>query len=385
MNKRIKIAHLQLLPMLSGVQVMMLSLLKSLNRDKYDIYVICKPGGPLVEQVEAMGYHYIPVKSFRRNISLLDLFSLFRLIFIFKKEKFDIVHTHSSKPGFIGRVAARITGVKKIIHTAHGFPFHDHQPAVARLLYRSLEKTAANFCDKIVVVNNYEREAAIASKLIKKDKMITIHNGIDPPVHARARVYPQDKKRLEVITLTGRDVSKDFVIGSVARFTAAKNIKNLIKIAVRACKAKRQLIFIFIGDGELYRDCTDIVRENNLADRILLPGWQDNVKEWLDILDVFVLYSLWEGLSVSILEAMASGLPIVASNIKGNNELVTKYNGVLIDVNDHNKMFEELVGLPQKNDLLTLWSKQSIGRVKKSFSYDSFIKSYHSLYQSKRL
>lgn len=381
MDRKKKIAHLQLLPLLSGVQIMMLGLLKSLDPSEYDIYVISKPGGALVEEVKAQGYHHIPVKSFRRNLSPLDILSFFRLLMIFKKEKFDIVHTHSSKPGFLGRIAARVAGVKKIIHTVHGFPFHQHQPVFARFLYRTLERIAAHFCDKIVVVNNFEREAAVDSKLINKDKIVTIYNGIEIPSGIKPRFYPQKKNWEEVFRLFGRDIRKNFLIGSTARFTAAKNIKNLIKIAVRACNAESRLVFAFIGDGELFSECKAIVEENGLTDRIILPGWQDNVKEWLDIMDVFILYSLWEGLSIAILEAMAFGLPIIASDIKGNNELITNNNGKLIDVNDHNKMVEELVALPKQNDLLTSWSKNSLLRIKEIFSYEAFVKAYHSLYQ----
>ena len=124
---KIKLLHIQLLPLLYGAQNVMLKLLNSLDINRYEIYVISKPGGPLVDRLRQLNYHYIPVKTLRRNISFLDILAFFKIYNICKKYKFDIVHTHSSKTGFIGRIAARSAGIHKIIHTVHGFSFHPFQ------------------------------------------------------------------------------------------------------------------------------------------------------------------------------------------------------------------------------------------------------------------
>ncbi len=401
--KKIKLVHVQLLPLLSGVQVIMLDLLGSLDRNKYEIYVISKPDinnsnnkqslgikSPLVTAVEGHGYNYIPVKSLRRNISPLDFIALIQLFLIFRHHKFDIVHTHSSKTGLLGRIAARLTGIKKVIHTVHGFPFHEHQSQTAQKIYRLLEKFAAKFCDKVVVVNQFERELAINSKLIPDYKIVTIYNGIKTLDKVEPKTYPiNTKKKLKkinsLLSKTDKDLSlpqTPFIIGTVSRFTAAKNLINLTKIAIRSCRRNKELIFIFVGDGELYDECKDLVIKSGMEMRIIMPGWQTNIQEWLDTMDVFILYSLWEGLSMSILEAMASGLPIIASNIKGNNELVTINNGTLVDVKDHEGLQELLVSLPLRDKELSKWSKNSIVRVKENFSHTKFVENYLNLYEN---
>ena len=218
--EKIQIAHIQLLPLLSGAQNVMLSILNSLDKDKYDIYVISKPGGPLVERVLELGYNYIPLSSFKRSISIMDIVAFLKLIRIFNKYKFDIVHTHSSKPGFIGRIAARITSVPKIVHTVHGFPFHPYQKKIIMNFYRSMEKYAALFGDKIIFVNNSERELAIADHLIKPEKTITIYNGI----------------KLPKMKLREKDNNDKLIIGSTLRFWKQKNITETIDAAIRVCK-----------------------------------------------------------------------------------------------------------------------------------------------------
>ncbi len=365
--KKIKLLHIQLLPLLSGAQNVMLNLLTSLDMNKYDIYVISKPGGPLVDKLKQLNYHYIHVKSLRRNISFLDIFAFLDIYKICKRYKFDIVHTHSSKTGFIGRIAARLAKVPKIIHTVHGFPFHPFQPKIIQFFYMTMEKIASEYCDKVVFVNNSEREMAVKKNIVLAEKAITIFNGIQLP---------------ELSNIQKRDNLKDyFVIGSVSRFSRQKNILNVIKVAINVCKKTDIIKFVFIGDGELFSKCRKMVESENLLDRILLPGWQSNVIEWLFNFNVFLLYSKWEGLPVSILEAMSVGLPIVASNIKGNNELVNDSNGLLISINDIDKLEEVLISLPDKLSELSSLGKNSRKMVEEKFNIKDFLNNYKKLYE----
>lgn len=362
--EKIKIAHIQLLPLLSGVQNVMLAILNSLDKDKYDIYVISKPDGPLVERVLELGYNYIPLRSFERSISILDIVAFIKLIIICKKYKFDIVHTHSSKPGFIGRIAARIAGVPKIVHTVHGFPFHPYQKKLIMNFYRYMEKFAALFGDKIIFVNNSERELAIADLLIKPEKTVTIYNGIELPIISK-------KKR-------GRN--DNLIIGSSLRFWKQKNIIDTINVAIRVCKECESIQFIFIGDGELYKNAEKMITDSGFEDRIQLPGWQKDPTEWLQKFDVFLLYSKWEGLPLSILEAMSYGLPIVASDIKGNNELVSDANGILVSINDIDSLTAILLSLPSKKEEFIEWGENSRKLIKEKFNLTKFERNYKKVY-----
>jgi len=360
----IKIAHLQLLPLLTGVQNVMLKILADLDREKYEITVISRSGGPLIEKLQTLGYRHIPLDSFRREISGWDFVALFRLWQIFRTEKFQILHTHSSKPGFLGRIAARLAGVPKIIHTVHGLPFHQYSPSYIKFIYRNLEKIAARSCDYVVFINRSERILAQQQKIVKPQQAVTIFNGIELPE-----------------TLSKKGDAKRFVVGSCLRFWQQKNIIVTLKAAIEICRRDSRIDFIFIGDGEKYQPAQELVQQAGLSDRILLPGWQDNVQAWFDKFDLFLLYSKWEGLPVSILEAMAYGLPIVASDIKGNNELVSAANGVLVDVEQPEKLVDEIIKLSHQPEKLQEWGENSRRIVAEKFSLEQFNRQYQALYE----
>lgn len=364
--RKIKLLHIQLLPLLSGAQNMMLNLLKGLDNNKYEIYVLSKPGGSLIEEIKNNNFHHIPLNSLRRNLSFWDIIAFIGLIRIFRKYGFDIVHTHSSKTGFLGRIAGRFARVPKIIHTVHGFPFHQFQPRYVQKFYQMMEHLASRFCDKVVFVNNSERELTIAKKIVSPNKALTIYNGIEIP----------DIKKLKSTKKTD-----NFVIGSVLRFWKQKNVINTVKVAIKVCQVNSKINFVFIGDGEHFDICKQMIKEAELDKRILLPGWQNNILDWLIGFDVFLLFSKWEGLPISILEAMSVGLPIVASDIKGNNELVNSRNGYLIPVNDIDKLTKVLFSLPDKKNVLIKLGDESLKIIKEKFNIHNFISGYEEIYE----
>jgi glycosyltransferase involved in cell wall biosynthesis len=367
-----KILHIQLLPLLSGVQNMMLELLSHLDREEYDIYVLSKPGGPLVEAVQAAGYHYLPVRSLRRDISFWDIVSFWEIFLLVRKNHFDIVHTHSSKTGFIGRIAGRLGGAGKVVHTVHGFSIHEHQPGLNNLLYILLERIAAQFCDRMIFVNDFERRFAIAQHIITAQKSCTIYNTVN-----------LEKFRYDPCNFDEeRDYSQHpFNIGSVLRFTRQKNLLETIKAAIKVCRQKANICFIFAGDGEYFLECKQMVELENLNSRILLIGWQQNIENLLPKFDVFLLYSRWEGLPISILEAMACGLPVVCSDIKGNNELVSADNGILIAIDNEEELVQVLVHLPERQADLRRWSNRSRQKVEENFGTEKFVNQYREIYE----
>lgn len=362
MNKT-KIAHLQLLPLLSGVQNIMLSLLESLDQDKYEIYVISKPGGPLVKKVKELGFNYIPAHFLERRISLKDIPAFIELIMIFKEYKFDLVHTHSSKTGFLGRIAGKIAKVPKVIHTVHGFSFNPTQPFFVRKFYFLLEKFAAYFADKMIVINDEETKIAIEKLRIKEDKIKKIYNGVKLN-NVRRRF--DNRRKLN--------------IGWVARFEKVKNVILTIEVAVEVCKKSEDIEFYLIGNGTLFEKARKIVKDNRLDDRIHLLGWQNNIPKWLLKFDIFMLLSKFEGLSLSILEAMASRLPIIGSNVKGVKELVNDKNGYLVDTYEKNKIVELIVSLLDKKQELQKKGEESYEIVKKRYNFDKFFKLHLDVY-----
>lgn len=370
-NKRkIRILHIQLLPLLSGVQNMMIDIMENASPDKFEFSVISAPLGPLIMKLKNMDIKHYPLHGLIREINLYDIIILFKIYKICRSGGFDIVHTHSSKTGFLGRIAARTAGISVVIHTIHGFPFNPFQSKVKQNLYKMLERIAGYFCNMTVSVNRSERELAIKDHIIPSKKIMTIYNGIDI-VTSRTCIHREDLGFHK----------NDIIIGSVCRFSEQKNIIDVIKIAIEIAEKNNKIKFVFLGDGELWSDAEKLVQEKNLISKILLPGWKTNVRDWLSLFDIYVLYSRWEGLSLSILEAMSVGLPIIASDIKGNNELVQDgYNGYLIKIGDKTLLTQKILWLSTHDQIRNEMGKKSLILVKKFFSLKKFSDSYNNLY-----
>lgn len=358
-----KLFHLQLLPLLTGVQNVMIKILEPLSSE-YSIEIGSKPQGDLVKAVKDKGWKHIPIPSLRREISIMDIKAFFDLYFIFKKNQFDIVHTHSSKTGFLGRIAARMAGIRHIVHTVHGLPFNDSQPLYVQIIYEWLEKIASNHCDKVVFINKAEYTTALKKKIVRPDQAELIYNGVKIP-----KSYINKPKK-EKIT-----------IGFSGRFTFQKNIIMTIKTAIQACKKHSNLQFFFVGDGPDFPLCSKMIRNAGLQEQILLPGWKTNMEDYLKCFDVFILFSLYEGLPLSILEAMAHSLPVICSDITGNNELVDDSTGYLVQPGNMNHLLKTFDHIATHPEELPLKGEKAYQKCKTYFNLDSFQYKYALLYK----
>jgi glycosyltransferase involved in cell wall biosynthesis len=246
-----------------------------------------------------------------------------------RRERYDLVHTHTSKAGFVGRIAARMAGVPRIVHTVHGFSFHEGaRPATVRF-YSTLEKIAARFCDRIVTVSEFHRRWALELGIGRRDLIQCIPNGIpDPPVDEG-----HDRERIR--TEFGLDPT-DKVLISAGRIAEGKGLEDLLAAVVLLREHGREDIKVLLpGTGPSESAIRERIKALNLGEQVILPGFREDIPALLRASDVAVLPSLREGLSIALLEAMAVALPIVASSI-GSNVEVTRQGeaAVLVPVGE---------------------------------------------------
>jgi glycosyltransferase involved in cell wall biosynthesis len=283
------------------------------------------------------------------------------------------VHTHSSKPGLLGRIAATIAKVPNIIHTSHGSPFYLGQKHITFLLYRELERLACLFGNKIVFVNNDHRKYYIQHRLVAAHKASTIYNAL----------IPELQKSLESCVRNPENQQEAITIGSILRFSQQKNIIQTLEVCIRICLARNDVNFCFVGDGEHYPLCQQMVQTHHLQERIQLPGWSNQSVMWLQSFDIFMLYSLYEGLPISIIEAMHAGLPILASDIMGNSELVTTCNGWLVSPDNPVELEKTLhIAINSRTSLVRLGQTSRLLVIQRC-SYSDFINGYLSLYKER--
>lgn len=303
---------------LGGAQIQLLSLISNLNRDKFKVFLFTAKDGILVEDAAAInGLTLEKSGSLERTINpFKDLFVLMRIFLFIKRNKIEIVHTHSSKAGILGRLAARMAGVKVILHTVHGWSFNNYQPSAVRNLFIFLERIAAKFTRKIIVICEHDLQKGLDNRIAGASKYAIVSYGVD---------YKRFKNNIGLIAKQNLGIeTEELLITNISCFKPQKSPLDFIKLAALVRPVYPKVKFLLVGDGELRKEIEKSVKQLNLEDRVILSGWRRDIPEILSLTDIFVLTSLWEGLPVTVLEAGIAGVPVVATDTGGIREVVSE-------------------------------------------------------------
>jgi len=363
-----------------GAQHFLAHLVAALDKDKYDITVAAGPQGDdetgLLKFLEKKGINTKHLKYLRRGINpLFDLYlspvEIFNLI---KREKPDILFLCSSKAGAIGSLIGRLTGVKKIIYRIGGWAFNDPWPKWKKKLYILIEKWTAKFKD--IIINNAEsdREQAIRLVIKPRDKIIVIYNGID--VSKLEFLNKEEARRF-------LKIKPGFVIGTIANLYLTKGLEYLIE-AARMLK-NEQIKFIVIGEGQERKKLEKLIKKYNLENNFFLVGAIPDASKYLKAFDVFVLPSVKEGFPWTILEAMAAGIPIVATKVGAILEILkdplmdSGQAGLLIKPGDSKGLSEAIIKLINNKFLGAKLLNQAKKVVKEKFTLTKMVKKAEEL------
>jgi glycosyltransferase involved in cell wall biosynthesis len=330
---------------LGGAQQNTLFTIAHLNRERFRPYLITNNKGILVSEAMALkGVKTFLIPELIREINpCMDIRALLKIRGILKAIKKNdsamIVHTHSSKAGILGRWGARLAGADVIVHTIHGFGFHDHQPSPIRTFIILLEKLTAMSTDKFIAVSRANIQKGVEKGIFPVQKAILIRSGIELEDFTGVKVNKGDKKKelgveptLPLVTMIGclkpQKAPLDYVEGAYLVLQ------------------EKDAHFILVGDGILRETVEQRMGELGLENRFKLLGWRRDIPEILAATDIFVLTSLWEGLPRVLPQAMIMGIPIVATGVDGTPEAVTDgLNGFLVDPHDVRGMAEKIVYL----------------------------------------
>lgn len=273
--------------------------------------------------------HHIDIERNPFNIKNIKAYK--QMLHLIKKEKFDVIHCNTPMGGVLGRICGTKVGVKTIIYTAHGFHFYKGAPLINRTLYKWAEMYLARKTDAIITINKEDYEAAKLMKLRDNGKVYYIPGvGIDVDKIRQIEV-DRSKKRAEFGIK-----DNNFVITAVGRLEKNKNVENMIRAVA---KTKNNINLLLCGDGEQADYLKRLAKELNVEDRVIFAGFRDDVFEILKASDAYMLISYREGLSRSLMEAMATGLPCIVSKIRGNVDLIEDgIGGYLVDPNDIDKI-----------------------------------------------
>ncbi|MDD5691791.1 MAG: glycosyltransferase family 4 protein [Candidatus Omnitrophica bacterium] len=345
---------------LGGAQKQLLSLIRGLNKEKFKPYLLTGQDGLLVDEAAMIpDLRLIRCKFLERPIHpAKDILALFFLYFFIKNNNIDVVHTHSSKAGILGRCAARLSGIRVIVHTVHGWSFHDYQHKIPYHLYMFLEKACAAFTSKIIVVSRSDLNKGLAHAVGRRDQYELIRYAVNNQEFKNSATPPAARENLG---LSGDGP----VIGTVACLKKQKSPLDFIKLAAAIKKDFPDTKFILAGDGILRRKACSLIKKLKLEEVVILLSWRNDIPLILSCLDIFVLTSRWEGLPIAALEAMAAGVPLVATDTGGIREVITDgKTGYLVKPGDiqsmRNRVVELLKNTPRRNEFVRL-SRESIG------------------------
>lgn len=353
---------------IGGLQQVVVSLCRTIDRDRFNVSVLClRSLGEFVQDVEAMG---IKVILLEKKKGKTDYFPFFRVAKILRQESIDIIHTHNTQPFIDGTIAALIAGVKTIVHTDHARFFPDKKR------YMFAEWVMSKFAYKVVGVSEHTSSSLIRYEHISPRKILTITNGIT------RGIYSQEVDTNEIKRELGIEKCR-FVIGLGVRLEEQKGISNLIKAMPSILEVCPDLVLLVAGRGSLESALKELATDLGVAKSVYFIGPRKDIPVFLKTLDLYVLPSHFEGLPMVLLEAMAAGCPIVATDVGGNSTAIRNgENGILVEPNNPKMLAEAILKVLGDYSLRQSFIHNGHKRFDELFSVEKMAHKYQELYIS---
>lgn len=346
----IKVIHVISDLKIGGTGRWLLNLLKYTDKSSLLVKVVLPRGSILRQEIEALGFETVEIDGMADKS--MDTGTIGSMLRIFRNEKPQIVHTHAA---LSARIAARLAGVKLIVHTKHCIdtPKSGIKKNIAAMANRLLS-------DKVVAVSEATRNSVIASG-IPADSVETIYNGID----ALRELGDDEKSRIrEELGIE----DSELVIGVVARLVELKGHKYLLEAVKQLCGRYDNIRLLIVGTGPLENKLKNYASELGIADKVVFAGFRSDVENIMNIIDISVLPSLTEALSLSLIEGMAVGKPCVGSQVGGIPEVVRDgENGFLVPPGDSKKLADAIGRLLESGEL-----RLSMGQKGKAYMEEKF-------------
>ena len=351
---------------IGGLQQVVVNLCKSIDRKRFDISVLClRTLGEFTPEIERMGIkvHLLPQKQ-----NGTDYLAFLKVAKILREQKIDVIHTHNTQPFVDGTIGAILAGVRTIVHTDHSREYPDKKR------YVFAEWVMSHFAYKVVGVSDATSQDLIKHEKISPKKVITIVNGIDGSPLETPVDKEKKKKELGII-------NDGPIIGLGVRLAKQKGITYLLQAMPAITKAYPDVTLVIAGTGECEDELKEEARERGVDKNVLFIGPRLDMIEIIKVFDLYVLPSLWEGLPIVILEAMAAGCPIVATNVGGNYTAIQHgVNGSLIEPKNPSLLASEIIKLLEHDALRMSYARKGIEIFKRNFSLEVMANNYQKLY-----
>ncbi|MBD2002396.1 MULTISPECIES: glycosyltransferase family 4 protein [Cyanophyceae] len=346
------------------VKHLLLPQINYLLSQNLSVEVACSAGLE-VDNLRTQGYIIHPIQIDRRLAPFSNIKSIYHLTKLMVERQYDLVHVHTPIAAVLGRIAAKLAGVKRIVYTAHGFPFYERSSPSQYRFYFAVEKFSALLTDLILSQSYEDVITAQNFGLCSPEKVRHLSNGVDINHFKRTRINPTAKAELKASL--GIANTANLLIGTIGRLTRKKGSGYLIQAAASLLPEFPNLHILVIG-GQLSTDpeqfqteLVKLIHNLGIEKHVTLTGYRNDTPELLGLLDIFTLPTFThEGLPRSILEAMSMGLPIVTTDIRGCREAVVHgKTGLIVPPEDQDKLIEALRILLSNPELRQSYGKAS--------------------------
>ncbi len=332
------------------------------------VEIACSPGKEVTE-LQQQGYTIHPLKIERRISIFSNLNSIYQLVKLIRKNKYDLIHVHTPIASVLARIAAKIAGAKRVVYTAHGFYFHDNMPRKQYRFYYGVEKLSGLLTNLILTQSREDLATAKKTGLCSPQKLRYLGNGVNIEKFCRSNLNSERQQQRK----------RDFklpdvpIIATTGRITAEKGYLELVKALAKLRSQLNVHLLVIGGQLSSERDAfqsqlNSFIQEHNLEDCVTFTGLCSDIPELLGLVDVFTLPSYREGLPRSILEAMAMELPVVATDIRGCREAVIhNQTGLIVPPQNINQLAEALSTILTNTRLKKSFGKAGRQRVEAEY------------------
>jgi len=337
------------------------------------------PEGSLLERAKRSGIRIVEIPSLVRPIHpVRDARTYFELRRAIRRFQPEVVHTHSAKGGFLGRLAAHAERVPAIVHTVHGAPFHPYQSRGARALFRACERHAAKRCDALISVADAMTQLLVNAKVAPRDKFVTIYSGIEvEPFLAAGELRASARKRLAY-----RD--DEIVVGVVARLFHLKGHEYVVRAAEQVIAVAPQVRFLFVGDGIVAGSIRAQIESRGLSSYFKFAGLvpPEEIPAHISAMDLVVHASLREGLARVLPQALLAGKPVVSYDIDGAREVViANETGFLLPPQSIEPLTSAIVTLARDPALSRRLGEEGRRRFTDQFRHETMSRQIRALYE----
>jgi len=339
--RKLRVLHAVTMLELGGAQRNTLDTVRLLDRGAFEVGLVCADVGDLLDEAHALDdVALFTLAHLRREVRpAADLRALGELRRAIQAFRPDLIHTHSSKAGILGRLAGRLEGVGVVVHSIHGFGFGAHQPLPVRWAFLAAERAVAPWTTFFVAVSHANLEQGVRLRLFPRSRARVIRSGIDLARFRAGRDRGALRREL------GLSAEAPLVV-QVSCFKAQKAPERFVALARRLAPRFPGARFLLVGDGELRADLERRVGEAGLSGMVLLPGWRRDLPAVLGTATVVTLTSRFEGLPRVLVEALAAGTPVVAMAVDGVAEVVRDgVDGFLVAPGDEEALAERVASL----------------------------------------